>query len=29
MPEYIGLLSQAKQGCEDLYSFSAHELLEA
>jgi hypothetical protein len=29
MPEYIGLLSQAKQGCEDLYSFSADELLEA
>jgi alkylation response protein AidB-like acyl-CoA dehydrogenase len=29
MPEYIGLLHQAKQGCEDLYSFSANELLEA
>jgi hypothetical protein len=29
MPEYIGLLSQAKQGCEGLYSFSADELLEA
>jgi alkylation response protein AidB-like acyl-CoA dehydrogenase len=29
MPEYIGLLHQAKQGCEDLYSFSADELLEA
>ncbi len=29
MPEYIGLLRQAKQGCEDLYSFSANELLEA
>ena len=29
MPEYMGLLQQAKQGCEDLYSFSANELLEA
>ena len=29
MPEYIGLLRHAKQGCEDLYSFSANELLEA
>jgi len=29
MPEYMGLLHQAKQGCEDLYSFSANELLEA
>ena len=29
MPEYIGLLHQAKQGCEHLYAFSANELLEA
>ena len=29
MPEYLGLLTQAKQGCDGLYSFSAAELLEA
>ena len=29
MPEYIGLLQQAQQGCEDLYSFSPNEMLEA
>ena len=29
MPEYLGLLNQAKQGCDGLYSFSAAELLEA
>ena len=29
LPEYIGLLQQAQQGCEDLYSFSPNEMLEA
>jgi len=29
MPEYLGLLTQARQGCDGLYSFSAAELLEA